>query len=334
MRILFAGDNWYGSNARSLADGFRAAGHEVVVVDTTAVTVPTRGTPAWWYAKRTGERSPATVDRVHRELADCVAALRPDLLFCYKTVHLDQARLLSLPVPVKVHYSADDVTNPYNTTPAYLEREAEWDAVVTTKAHNVPELDARGVARVIHVFSAYDPAWHRPVARRGPVRYDAGFIGAMRPDRTEFLIELAGELGDRFYLAGPGWRRNLGARTSGARIAGPQYGEELSAAIATIGANLVLLNSDNRDTHTCRTFEVPAAAGLVVGERTVEHEALFDDGREAYLFDSHEELAEILRRCAAAPDEAAAVAARGHRRIVEGGHTYRDRAEQIHAALG
>ena len=68
MRILFAGDDWYGSNARSLAEGFRRSGHDVTVVDTTAVTLPRRGSPAWWYAKRTGRRAPATVEAVHRRL--------------------------------------------------------------------------------------------------------------------------------------------------------------------------------------------------------------------------------------------------------------------------
>ena len=46
MKILYIGDDWVGSNARSLADGFRQAGHDVVVIDTTPVTLPPRLSPS------------------------------------------------------------------------------------------------------------------------------------------------------------------------------------------------------------------------------------------------------------------------------------------------
>lgn len=58
MKILFIGDDWVGSNARSMADGFRQAGHEVIVVDTTPVTLPTRLSPAWVYSKAMRRRAP------------------------------------------------------------------------------------------------------------------------------------------------------------------------------------------------------------------------------------------------------------------------------------
>ncbi|TSE00394.1 glycosyltransferase [Skermania sp. ID1734] len=333
MKILFVGDDWYGSNARSLADGFRLAGHDVVVIDTTAVTLPKRGTPPWMYAKATGKRHARTIEAVHQRLSTAAATMRPDLLFCYKSIFLDQARLFELPSALKIHYSADDVSNPYNTTPEYLAAEQCWDAIVTTKAHNVSELRARGARHAVFVLSAFDPAWHHPVARRTAHTFTAGFVGVLRPDRVELVTELAHRYGDAFYVAGPGWRRHAALKTSGAHTAGAQYGEALSVAIAPILANLVLLNSDNRDTHTCRTFEVPAAGGLFVGPRTIEHAELLTDEKEAFLFDTPDELKDILDRCAADPATARAVAERGHRAITTGGHTYRHRAEQILASV-
>jgi spore maturation protein CgeB len=118
-------------------------------------------------------------------------------------------------------------------------------------------------------------------------------------------------------------------RVTGAYVGGAVYGAQYSAAIAQVGANLVLLNSDNRDTHTCRTFEVPAAGGLFVGERTAEHAELLDDTTECFLFSGTGELHDILDRCAAEPDKVAAVAAAGHRRVVADGHRYVDRAREI-----
>lgn len=329
MKILFVGDDWLGSNARSLADGFRQAGHDVVVVDSSPVTLPRRLTPSWTFAKATSRRAPWTTERLHDEIDSIATSFRPDMLFCYKMIHLDQDRLLTVPAALRVHYSADDMSNPYNTTPEYLAHEDRWHAVVTTKRHNVDEMVARGVKQVVFVLSAFDPAWHHPCATRTSRRYLVGFIGARRPDRTALLHDLARTHGGDMYLAGPGWRRDAALVRGATTVAGPSYGESLSIAIAPVRANLVLLNSDNRDTHTCRTFEVPAAGGLFVGERTVEHGSLLDDGSEALLFDSRDELDAILARCATHPDDVDRIARRGHRRILDSGHRYVDRAQEI-----
>ncbi|WP_431970409.1 CgeB family protein [Nocardia sp. bgisy134] len=333
MRILYVGDDWIGSNARSLADGFRQAGHEVLVVDSTPVTLPARLSPPWLYAKAARRRAPWAVERLHTEIDSAAAAFRPDLLFAFKSVHLDQRRLLATPAARRVHYSPDDVANPENITPDYLAHEPDWDLVVTTKRHNVAELHERGARAVAFVRSAYDPAWHHRAARRGRREFLAGFVGVCRPDRRADLVALARKYGERMLIRGPGWRRVPELRSTGAVVAGPVYGQHYSAVIATVTANLVLLNSDNRDTHTCRTFEVPAAGGLFVGERTDEHAELLRDTAECFLFTDTAELHEILDWCAANPERAAAVADAGHRRIVEGGHRYVDRAREILAAL-
>ncbi|WP_024804655.1 glycosyltransferase [Nocardia sp. BMG51109] len=334
MRILYVGDDWVGSNARSLADGFRAAGHDVLVADTTAITLPRRLSPPWVYAKFAGRRAPRTVAAMHDEIDSLAADFAPDMLFGFKSVHLDQRRLLSVPAALRVHYSPDDVANPENVTADYLAHEAEWDLVVTTKRHNVPELSARGARAVTFVSSAYDPAWHRPCARRGGDRFTAGFIGARRPDRTGLLTALGRDYGAALAVYGPGWWREPALRRTGTAVRGPVYGEDFSVAVAGMLANLVLLNSANRDTHTCRSFEIPAAGGLFVGERTDEHARLLDDEEECFLFSSAEELRAILDRCAHRPDRAAEVAEAGHRRITAGANSYADRAREIIAAIG
>lgn len=334
MKILYIGDDWVGSNATSLADGFREAGHEVVVVDTTKVSLPTRLSPPWFYSKLAhGRRASHDVDTVHRRIERTAREFRPDMVFGFKTVHLDQRRLLDTPARLHVHYSPDDVSNPFNVTPAYLELEREWDLVVTTKRHNVSELSKRGARAVKFVLSAYDPAWHRPRARRGAREYLVGFVGTCRRDRLAGTLALARRYGEAMLVCGPGWRRVPELQLTRARIAGPVYGERFSTVVASVTANLILLNSDNRDTHTCRTFEVPAAGGLFVGERTEEHASLLEEGTESLLFSEVDELHEILDWCRSHPDLARKVAELGHRRITDGGHRYVDRACEIIAAV-
>lgn len=329
MKILCVGDDWVGSNARSMADGFRQAGHEVVVVDTTSVTLPTRLSPAWLYSKGMRRRAPWLQNAAHEHIERIARDFAPDMLFGFKSIHLDQARLLAVPAALRVHYSPDDVGNPYNTTADYLAHENAWDLVVTTKRHNVPELQARGARQVKFVRSAYDPAWHRPCAKRGARQYLVGFIGARRPDRSELMTRLGNEYRENLLVRGPGWRRMPALQSTGATIGGAVYGDHFASTVASVTANLVLLNSDNRDTHTCRTFEIPASGGLFVGERTVEHAELLNEGTECLLFSDEAELREILHWCARHPAQTTKIAEAGHLRVTREPHRYVDRAQEI-----
>ncbi|SHU37517.1 Uncharacterized protein conserved in bacteria [Mycobacteroides abscessus subsp. abscessus] len=118
-------------------------------------------------------------------------------------------------------------------------------------------------------------------------------------------------------------------RATGATIGGAVYGDHFATAVASVTANLVLLNSDNRDTHTCRTFEIPACGGLFVGERTDEHSELLDEGTECLLFSDEAELREVLHWCARHPAQAAKIAEAGHARVTQDAHRYVDRAREI-----
>lgn len=333
MKILFVGDDWVGSNARSLANGFEQAGHDVVVIDTTSISLPLRLSPPWIYSKIKHQRLPHLVRRVHDRIDQAAATFKPDMLFGFKTINLDQERLLTTSADLHVHYSPDDVANPYNLSPSYLEFESKWDLIVTTKRHNVGELHERGAASVKFVLSAYDPAWHHLSARRVSTQYAVGFIGACRPDRRDSVVRLARRHRGQMLIRGPGWRRVPQLQLTHAAVGGPVYGEHFSATVSTIAANLVFLNSDNRDTHTCRTFEVPAAGGLFVGERTDEHDALFADRKECFLFSDTEELDDILTWCSRNPAHASKVAEAGRIKTVEGRHRYVDRACEIIDAL-
>jgi spore maturation protein CgeB len=259
---------------------------------------------------------------------------KPDVLFCFNTSRLDQRALLSIPAATRIHYSPDDVSNPENVTDDYLKHEGSWDLVVTTKRHNIEEITQRSGARVHMVWSAYDPAWHHPTPLLNTLpQYSVGFIGNARPDRLDLIRRLGSELGSSLLIAGERWNRHLPHRGRHASVTGPRYGEAFSYTVRTIRTNLVLLNSSNRDSHTCRSFEVPASGGLVLAERTAEHQEMLEDGKEALFFSSEEELLEQIARVEASPAAYASMRYLGHRRIVTGGHTYVDRAREILQAL-
>jgi hypothetical protein len=57
------------------------------------------------------------------------------------------------------------------------------------------------------------------------------------------------------------------------------------------------LSKGNRDLHTTRSAEVPFIGGpIFCAERTKEHEFLFDERKEALLWSSAQECAELCRK--------------------------------------
>ncbi|WP_196810847.1 CgeB family protein [Arthrobacter sp. 35W] len=329
-RVLFVGDGWLGSNARSLAEGFRQAGADVILVDTTSTSRPRRLSPSWTFSKvKSGKRSPWSVAAIHDQIDEISNAWNPDILFCFKTIHLDQERLLSNAAKIKVHYSADDVSNAYNTTNEYLKYESAWDLVVTTKKHNMDELAQRGAKRTLMVMSAFDPAWHHLSARRTSRQFQVGFVGNYREDRKNLLVELGSQFGSNLIVEGPGWSRVPELVRTNAVVGSGKYGEDFSIAVASIVSNLVLLNSDNRDTHTCRSFEVPASGGLFVGQRTAEHQEILEENKECLLFSTEDELFAHLHEIKNDSNRAQVLARAGHDRILRDGHRYVDRAREI-----
>jgi hypothetical protein len=133
VKILFLGNDWTAAMlARWRTFRRRRPRHprhrHLVGAQTTRLS------PSWVFLKATGTAPRAAVHRFWDSVHEAAREFRPDLLFCFKTVQLPQSELLGLGVPMTVHYSPDDVSNPVNISDDYLAHEKDWTLVVTTKS--------------------------------------------------------------------------------------------------------------------------------------------------------------------------------------------------------
>jgi spore maturation protein CgeB len=236
-------------------------------------------------------------------------------------------------VAITVHVHPDDSTNPANRSATYDLAEPVYDLHVTTKTHNVGELRQRGVRRVLYLPCAYDRDWHRPAVGVHRNAYQVGFIGTRRPDRRTAIRDIAALWGKQFLICGSHWNRELRLRRM-ATVKGPQYGFDFAMAVACAPVQLGLLNSENRDRHTCRSFEVPASGGVLVAERTAEHLSMLEEKKEALFFSFAEELQEHLLRLASEPGTVHRMGRAAAARILGGRNTYDDRWASILSDLG
>ncbi len=68
--------------------------------------------------------------------------------------------------------------------------------------------------------------------------------------------------------------------------------------------------------------------------RTEDTETLFRDGEDIALFGSADEMVEKVRHYLARPEERARIAKAAYAHVIEGGHTYRERAKLLLEKLG
>jgi spore maturation protein CgeB len=326
-RILFVGDDWYGSNATSLRNAILRKGHECLTFDSTPMK-------HIHIAQRLlGRSSPShpSIAKWNRTLVSTIKAWRPDILLVFKGLCVTNETLAETSATC-IHYHPDDSTNPENRSPVYAIAERHYDLHVTTKSFNLDELEGRGVSRALYVPCAYDRDWHRRATRARGSQYSVGFIGTRRPDRSKLIHDVADEWKRDFLLCGTQWRRDPSIARK-ATVWGPQYGFNLSLAVGSAPIQLGLLNSANRDQHTCRSFEIPAAGGLLIAERTDEHLAMLEEGKEALFFSSYEELKEHLSRLASEPKSIRHMGEAADKRIRSGHNSYDDRWDTMLEAV-
>jgi spore maturation protein CgeB len=265
----------------------------------------------------------------------------------FDAIWLDKATTLSpdalreavrrQPGLVVVSYSPDDMTIRPNRTRAFLACLPLFDAHFTTKAHNVTPLQALGARLVVRLDNAYAPEAHRPMPRTaedrerlgGPV----GFIGDYERDRAEAMSFLAAN-GVPVRVWGPNWARRLRRPPAGLCIEGRSLvGDDYARAICNFDVNLAFLRKAARDQQTTRSIEIPACGGFMLAERTQEHLALFEEGREAEFFGRREELLEKCRFHLAHAEAREGIAAAGRRRCVEGGYSNAARMRRMLAVV-
>lgn len=327
-RVLFVGDEWYGSNATSLRRGFERLGCEVSVVNTKVWNRPEsllnraakRLDPTDAYEAMA---SAWTTRRIRR----AAAVATPDITVVFKGLTVTDEAVAGLP-GVRVHYNPDDSANPSNGSAVLSEAESQYDLHITTKRHNVEEVQARTAKPTFFVWCAYDPEWHRLPDVPVTGKWSLGFIGTLRAHRAELLGSLAAALDENVYVWGDTWKK---AQLDRRIVLGPsRFGLDFARTVAAAPIQLGLLNADNRDKHTCRTFEIPACGGLLLAERTPEHSELFEDGETALLFSTTDELISKARWALANSAGAQKIAQQGHELIIKSErNTYEARASDI-----
>lgn len=355
MKILFLGPIGEGQTSRMRMRALQRLGHEVVGVETV-----TPWLRASWLARQTQRRLSrgSIIDEINRAVLEAAAAFRPELVWGEKQEYLRPETLESLGAAGarRVHFTPDPYfVLDWRRTPVMDQAIGLYDVLVYCKAYERADYEALGKP-LIYMPLGYCDETHRPLPSDDPRWTCAvGFLGGWEP-RREALLRAVGAAVDDLKIWGGYWeflqdgrwtlrRQVILSRLAGgdafriardARLArawqgGEVYGDDYARALTAARIGVGFLRKTWPDQHTTRTFEIPACASLLLADRTEEHQAFFEEGREAEFFSSEPELVDKARFYAANEVARAKVAAAGRARCEASGYSYVERLRPVMA---
>jgi spore maturation protein CgeB len=198
------------------------------------------------------------------------------------------------------------------------------------------ELNALSANHAFLPMAAHPPL-HRPLeltpAERRTYGAPVGFMGAGYPNRRRIFTDLVGR-GLNFRLWGVGWR---GIKELEPCLAQERYLQS-EEVVKIYNACQVVINLHSSplceqrvggaDFVNPRTLEVPACGGFQLVDRVRGLENFLTPGTEVAAFDNQNQLVEMIDHYLRHPEERAAIAQAGRRRVLER-HTYFHRMEAL-----
>lgn len=224
------------------------------------------------------------------------------------------------PNTIIVSYSPDNMALRHNQTQQYLETIPLYDHIFTNKSYILDDMRKLGAKNIHFVNNSYEETFHHPYnlteQELTELGGDVGFVGTWEQERCNSILYLA-EHGVKVRVFGTkAWQRYRDYSPNLIIEDHCLNGEDYSKSLQAFKISLCFLRKINFDQQTTRSVEIPACGGFMMAERTDEHLAMFEDGKEAVYFSSNEELLEKCRYYLSHEDERKQIAFAGHKRCL------------------
>jgi hypothetical protein len=219
------------------------------------------------------------------------------------------------PKCVIVSYSPDNMAMRFNQTWNYVQCVPLYDYIITPKSYILDDMRRLGAKDIRFVNKSYEATFHYP-RELSPEDYvrlggDVGFVGSWEAERCKSILYLA-DHGIKVRVFGDArWKPYVNYSPNLTIELGGLFNEDYAKSFKAFKISLCFLRKMNFDQQTSRTMEIPACGGFMLAERTKEHLALFEEGKEAAFFSSDEELLEKCRYYLSNDEERQCVAEAG-----------------------
>ncbi len=327
MKILYVGESWKGSAARSLREAVERLSEDHVGEVGEDQFVPRYRTLIPRIGNRVLKRWQKA--ELEQEIRGKIDVLEPEVLLVYKGEWVSASLIREtssrgiLTVNVFPDYS------PHAFGSGLAEAMGCYDLVVSTKPfHPESWRPIYGYSnKCVFVAHGYDPSIHYWSGPAESHDFDVVLAAFWRPEYGELLEEFHRAVrGDDLTVAvaGPGWISRWPKRPKGWEfhdgIFGRAYGSFVRRGrmvIAPVHRRVVVDGKRQPgDVDTMRTYELAAAHTFFLHKRSDYLRTVYDEETEVPMWESAEELADLVRHYRGRDAERREAAARAHARAV------------------
>lgn len=241
-------------------------------------------------------------------------------VFIYPSV----LRLIKKQAKILVHYTPD--TAFFENNSRFFRKGMDvYDCLITTKSFDIFQYIKRvNENKIIYLTQGYNSRIHYPRIDFKYKQESIAFIGLCEPYREE-VLEFLLQNGFHIVLGGYGWlaflkkNRIFDSQINfvGELIVGDQYAEIISRSKFALG----FLSKKFPETHTTRTFEIPACGTCLVTEENTEINKFFEDF-ECLKFNDNSQLLEKLRYLFNEPNALEYITRSGCKRVINDHRSY------------
>lgn len=237
------------------------------------------------------------------------------------------------PKTLLISYSPDNMALRHNQSQQYLECIPLYDYIITNKSYILEDMRKLGAKDIRFVNNSYESTFHYPRTLTSEdykeIGGDIGFVGAWEKERCESILYLA-QHGLKVCVWGGGkWLKYKGMYPNLTIEDKGLYSENYSKSFQVFKISLCFLRKMNFDLQTTRTVEIPACGGFMMAERTSEHQAMFEEGKEAAFFSTNEELLEKCKYYLSHEEERKQIATAGLKRCQTSGYSNEDTIRNV-----
>ena len=328
--ILYLGADWWGSDARALAQALRRQGNCLIEVQyEDYLPVQWSGILLKVLRRLIKPWCITSYNRAVRRHLDNPAI---DFLIVFKGNGLNPATLKAFRKEGLACYCfyPDVGFAPHGQN--VVECLPYYNAVFTTKDFHLQEETLRAHFKDARLVQhGFDPEVHRPVRLSERVRRsygcDVSFVGNWSR-KKELLVAtlLEAQPTCHVILWGLGWERSA-KQVQQCWARRGAFGDESAIIYQCSKINLGLLSEAQIDTKsgdqtTVRTWQIPAAGGFLLHEATTELEKYYVAGREVATFTDAADMSKQVAYYLANPDVRNQLAAAGQQRCKAAQYTY------------
>lgn len=327
IKILFVGETWRGSSARSLREGLEMIPNAIIEEVAEDHYFPRHRKKLLRGINRLLRSW--QVEEFENNILAKIGSFYPDVLLVYKGSAIGKRFLMKVKKVGLFVVNVFPDASPHAHGKKLREAMGFYDLVISTKPFHAANwnLIYGYMNRCLFVPHGYDPAMHYWPDTPEVQDLDVVLAASWRPEYHELMLKFAvatSELRIRVALSGPGWYERRSAFPSDWEFDGPFYGRNYchwlrrgKIVIAPVQSKMAIRGVQQPgDEDTTRSYELAAAGCFFVHKRTPYIQAVYDELAEVPMWDSAEELAGLVQRYLPLAADRLAMAARAHRRAV------------------